>query len=104
MVAERLKEQIEVGKNLVTDSTDMTMAELQDLVGESDGFNTIYNAYLLGFARGHKAALLSECESVAGEEINYRAKIVKMLEKIKGEGNLKRIYRLAERIYIYVEN
>ena len=57
MVAERLKEQIEVGKNLVTDSTDMTMAELQDLVGESDGFNTIYNAYILGFARGHKEAL-----------------------------------------------
>lgn len=104
MVAERLKEQIEVGTNLVTDSTDMTMAEIRGLASESDKFNMICDAYLLGFARGHKAALLSKCESVAGEEINCRARIVEMLEKIKEQGNLKRIYRLTERIYIHVEN
>lgn len=103
MVAE-LSREIETGQSLITDSTDMTMSEFVELAKGKTQFNTAYDAYLLGFSRGHEAALykFAQCqnEDADSKDINYRAATMDLLGKMKQESNAKRVYRLTERLYI----
>ena len=103
MVAE-LSREIETGQSLITDSTDMTMSEFVELAQGKTQFNTAYDAYLLGFSRGHEATLhkFAQCqnENADSEDINYRAATMDLLGKMKQESNAKRVYRLTERLYI----
>lgn len=103
MVAE-LSREIEAGQNLITDSTDMTMSEFVELAKGKTQFNTAYDAYLLGFSRGHEAALHKfsqyQNEDADNKGINYRAATMDLLGKMKQESNAKRVYKLTERLYI----
>lgn len=103
MVAE-LSREVETGQSLITDSTDMTMSEFVELAKGKTQFNTAYDAYLLGFSRGHEAALykFAQCqnEDADSKDINYRAAAMDLLGKMKQESNAKRVYSLAERLYI----
>lgn len=103
MVAE-LSREIEAGQNLITDSTNMTMSEFVELAKGKTQFNTAYDAYLLGFSRGHGAALheFTQCqnEDTDSKDINYRAATMELLGKMKQESNAKRVYKLTERLYI----
>lgn len=103
MVAE-LSREIETGQNLITESTDMTMSEFVELAKGKTQFNTAYDAYLLGFSRGHEATLHKftqyQNEDADSKDINYKAVTMDLLGKMKQESNTKRVYKLAERLYI----
>lgn len=103
MVAE-LGRELETGRNLITDSTDMTMSEFVELAKGKTQFDTTYDVYLLGFSRGHEAALHKfsqyQNKDADSKDINYRAATMDLLGKMKQENNAKRVYRLAERLYI----